>query len=199
MKTTFLAAMCVSFVAFAGGYKAGDQVIVEQGGALYEAKIVSAEKGGFKVSYKGYDEDETVDASRIKASVKAGGPWKVNDKVLVEQDKKIYAAKILSAEGDKFKVDYDGYNEQETVAADRIRAPLPKGGVKVSGGGGAAASSGGGGDAPCPGPGITRRCNGVCVNIQEDSNNCGGCGTKCRDGYHCDGHLFCRNAAGDLQ
>jgi hypothetical protein len=186
-------------VALAGGYKAGDQVIVEQGGELYEAKIVSADKGGFKVSYKGYDEEETVTAARIKAAVKTGGPWKANDKVLVEQGNKIFAAKIVSAEADnKFKVAYDGYDEQETVPADRIRAPLPKGGIKLSGGGGAAASSGAS-DAPCPGPGITRRCNGVCVNLQEDDKNCGACGSVCREGYHCDGHLFCRDASGGLQ
>ena len=53
-------------------------------------------------------------------------------------------------------------------------------------------------DAPCPGPGITRRCNGVCVNIQENNNHCGGCNNRCPDGKTCDGHLFCRDAEGNL-
>ncbi len=53
-------------------------------------------------------------------------------------------------------------------------------------------------DAPCPGPGITRRCSGTCVNIQTDDNNCGECGNRCSDGKHCDGHLFCRDSEGNL-
>jgi hypothetical protein len=56
----------------------------------------------------------------------------------------------------------------------------------------------GGADAPCPGPGLTRRCNGVCVNLQTDSRNCGSCGHVCQSGYTCDGHLSCRDAAGNL-
>src|SRR6185503_1610802 len=53
-------------------------------------------------------------------------------------------------------------------------------------------------DAPCPGPGLTRRCNGRCVNIQTDDHNCGSCGTVCASGKHCDGHMFCRDSAGNL-
>ena len=61
---------------------------------------------------------------------------------------------------------------------------------------GTRARGGGGGDLNCPGPGITRRCNGVCTSIQT-SSNCGACGAACRPGYHCDG-LFCRDASGSL-
>ncbi|MEO6574732.1 MAG: hypothetical protein ABIP89_12885 [Polyangiaceae bacterium] len=64
---------------------------------------------------------------------------------------------------------------------------------KVAAGGGAAAA-----DAPCPGPGITRRCGGRCVSLQTDDSNCGSCGTVCSGGKHYDGHLFCRDSAGNL-
>lgn len=53
-------------------------------------------------------------------------------------------------------------------------------------------------NAPCPGPGLTRRCGGVCVNIQTDDRNCGSCGHACGSGKHCDGHMFCRDANGNL-
>jgi hypothetical protein len=36
------------------------------------------------------------------------------------------------------------------------------------------------------------------VNIQTDDNNCGSCGTVCSGGKHCDGHMFCRDASGNL-
>jgi hypothetical protein len=32
---------------------------------------------------------------------------------------------------------------------------------------------------------ITRLCNGVCVDLQTDVNNCGACGTKCTSGQTC--------------
>jgi transcription elongation factor len=64
--------------------------------------------------------------------------------------------------------------------------------TKHAGGGAPAA------DAPCPGPGLTRRCGGHCVNIQTDDANCGSCGNHCQSGKHCDGHMFCRDSAGNL-
>ncbi len=53
-------------------------------------------------------------------------------------------------------------------------------------------------NAPCPGPGLTRRCGGVCVNLQTDDRNCGSCGSVCSGGKHCDGHMSCRDANGNL-
>jgi Stigma-specific protein, Stig1 len=60
------------------------------------------------------------------------------------------------------------------------------------------APNSGAGETQCPGAGINRLCNGVCVNIQTDSNNCGGCGVVCPNGKTCDGHMFCRDAEGNL-
>jgi hypothetical protein len=44
----------------------------------------------------------------------------------------------------------------------------------------------------------TTACHGKCVDYHYDDNNCGGCDSKCSDGKHCDGHLSCRDAAGNL-
>lgn len=100
-----------------------------------------------------------------------------------------------------FGVSGAGWSDHLVVTVEEVPTSTPLGICAAGGGGG---GGGGGGttssaDAPCPGPGITRRCGGRCVNIQEDSNNCGGCGVVCRDGFHCDGHLFCRDADGNLQ
>jgi Stigma-specific protein, Stig1 len=88
-----------------------------------------------------------------------------------------------------YNIKYDDGDASNHFHADRVRG-------RHSGGGGAATQSSG--NAPCPGPGLTRRCSGVCVNIQEDNNNCGSCGNRCQSGKHCDGHMSCRDANGDL-
>ena len=118
-----------------------------------------------------------------------------------------YGASIIGIAGtDKYKIHYDGYESSwdEVVGPSRMKG---FGGAATT----AAATGGGGGggggtttkavvaaDAPCPGPGLTRRCGGRCVNIQTDDNNCGSCGTSCSGGKHCDGHMFCRDSAGNL-
>ncbi len=94
----------------------------------------------------------------------------------------------------------------ETAAATASAAPTAThhgGGSPVrprgnGGGGGGGGNAGAAADAPCPGPGITRRCGGRCVSLQTDDSNCGSCGTVCSGGKHCDGHLFCRDSAGNL-
>jgi hypothetical protein len=52
--------------------------------------------------------------------------------------------------------------------------------------------------ASCAGPGWRHVCGGVCTDIKEDNNHCGGCGNRCGDGYHCDGSGTCRDASGRL-
>lgn len=44
----------------------------------------------------------------------------------------------------------------------------------------------------------TIACHGKCVDYFYDDNNCGGCDSKCNDGKHCDGHMSCRDAFGNL-
>jgi hypothetical protein len=51
------------------------------------------------------------------------------------------------------------------------------GGGPSSGGGGGAGSTGAGGGPACP-AGETR-CNGVCVDVETDTSNCGACGAAC--------------------
>lgn len=119
-----------------------------------------------------------------------------------------YAATVIGLAGaDKYKIHYNGYESSwdEVVGPSRMSgfgaAPAAGAGGGAGGGSGGGARAGGGAaaaDAPCPGPGLTRRCSGRCVNIQTDDRNCGGCGTVCSGGKHCDGHMFCRDAAGNL-
>jgi RHS repeat-associated protein len=66
----------------------------------------------------------------------------------------------------------------------------------ASGGGGGASTSPGGG---CP-DGQTS-CNGICVDMQSDANNCGACGSICGSGQGCQGGgckiLSCPGQSGD--
>ncbi|HTL38022.1 MAG TPA: hypothetical protein VL326_33050 [Kofleriaceae bacterium] len=106
-----------------------------------------------------------------------------------------YPGKISAVNADgTYNIAYDDGDKSKSLPASKVR----KAKAGSSSSGSHASSSSAASDAPCPGPGITRRCSGKCVNLQEDDNNCGGCGNKCRDGYHCDGHLFCRDAEGNL-
>ena len=108
-----------------------------------------------------------------------------------------YPGKISAVNADgTYNVNFDDGDKSKNLPLAKVKRR-----VKSTGGGG-----GGGGsttkstasDAPCPGPGLTRRCNGRCVNIQEDSNNCGSCGNVCSGGKRCDGHMSCRDAEGNL-
>ncbi len=122
--------------------------------------------------------------------------WKVGDKIQGKwSDGRWYNGKISAVNDDHtWNIKYDDGDVSNHFKADRIRARQTSSNTGGGGGGGHA----GAGNAPCPGPGLTRRCGGVCVNIQEDNNNCGSCGTRCTGGKHCDGHMFCRDAAGNL-
>ncbi|CAN5673507.1 hypothetical protein BH09MYX1_BH09MYX1_27720 [soil metagenome] len=130
--------------------------------------------------------------------------YTVGQKIDVMWKGSSYPCTVLAVlPNDHYKIHYVGWgaNWDETVGLDRIvgakGAPAPTAKPTALGGGG----GGGGGSttpAPCPGPGITRRCGGVCVNLQTDDHNCGSCGTVCSGGKHCDGHLFCRDSEGNL-
>jgi hypothetical protein len=127
--------------------------------------------------------------------------FKVGDRVMAKWDNaKWYPGKIVGIKNGKYDVNYDDGDKSRGLSPTRVRKPGAS--TTTTSGGGAKSSGGGakssGGDAPCPGPGITRRCNGKCVNIQDDDNHCGGCNNRCPSGKHCDGHLFCRDADGNL-
>jgi hypothetical protein len=109
-----------------------------------------------------------------------------------------YPGKIAAVRADgTFDVNYDDGDRSKGLSASKIRKRTATT-ASTTKSTGKTTSSRPASDAPCPGPGITRRCNGVCVNIQENSNHCGGCNNRCPAGKSCDGHLFCRDAAGNL-
>jgi len=123
---------------------------------------------------------------------------KVGDRVMARwTNGSWYPGKIVAISADgKYDVNYDDGDKSRALPAAKVRKKTVT--AAKPGGGGGKSSSKSSSDAPCPGPGITRRCNGVCVNIQENSNHCGGCNNKCPSGKTCDGHLFCRDADGNL-
>lgn len=146
---------------------------------------------------------ETATAATATTTGAQKSTYKVGDKINVMWQGSSYPSSVVAVlPNDQYKIHYTGWGASydENVGLDRIVGA--KGAAtatatatakpKSTGGGGVAA------DAPCPGPGITRRCSGVCVNLQDDDRNCGSCGNVCSGGKHCDGHLFCRDAAGNL-
>ena len=143
-------------------------------------------------------ETDSTAAATATATVAAPVGFQVGDKVQGRwSDGLWYNGKITVVNADHtYNVKYNDGDVSNHLHADRVRVP------KVAAGGGATTPNAGGGgsnaNAPCPGPGLTRRCSGVCVNIQEDNNNCGSCGNRCPSGKHCDGHMSCRDANGEL-
>jgi Lamin-B receptor of TUDOR domain len=133
-------------------------------------------------------------AEAPRPAPKASIRWKAGDLVSAvwPTDGHWYNAVIVGiAASGLFHVRYDDGIERSDITEKQIR----KRGTASGGGGG---GGGGGGQASCPGPGLTRRCGGTCVNLQTDDNNCGACGARCTGGKHCDGHMSCRDAAGNL-
>lgn len=118
-------------------------------------------------------------AKPLKVGTKIWGLW---------TDGSWYAGKITALNKDgTFKVAYDDGDGSPALTRAQIghRDAAPSSGNTASS------------EGNCPGPGHTRRCNGVCTTISDNNDNCGGCGDACKPGYTCQG-LFCRDASGNL-
>jgi len=132
--------------------------------------------------------------SAAAAAPAASAELKAGDRVMARwTNGSWYPGKISAVNADgTYNINYDDGDKSKSLPLAKVKRR-----VKSTGGGGGGGTSTAS-DAPCPGPGMTRRCGGRCVNIQEDNNNCGSCGTVCSGGKRCDGHMFCRDADGNL-
>lgn len=138
----------------------------------------------------------------IKCSQAAAGILAVGDRVMARwpNNGRWYPGRIAAVRADgTFDIHYDDGDRSTALPASSVR----KQAASTASSSSSSTSSTGVSrrpdpNAPCPGPGLTRRCNGVCVNIQENSNHCGGCNNRCPSGKSCDGHMSCRDAAGNL-
>jgi hypothetical protein len=150
----------------------------------------------------------TESAAPTASAAPASAGFKVGSKGQVLWKGTWYAASIVAVTApDKYKVHYAGYESSwdEVVGPSRMRSfgGAAAAASTTTGGAGGGTAGGGGthavaADAPCPGPGLTRRCGGRCVNLQTDDSNCGSCGSSCSGGKHCDGHMSCRDSQGNL-
>jgi len=185
---TKLAANKLRPIVEGGPYKVGDRAeAVYSDHGLYPATIISVTGDTYGVIS---DDGSTWDklttkklrplpAKPLKVGTKVWGLW---------SEGSWYAGKITAINKDgTFKVAYDDGDASPALTKAQI------GYRAVSASSGSSASS----EGNCPGPGHTRRCNGVCTTISDNNDNCGGCGDACKPGYSCQG-LFCRDASGNL-
>ncbi|MDQ3300740.1 MAG: hypothetical protein M3619_29510 [Myxococcota bacterium] len=139
--------------------------------------------------------DTTPTPTPTPGTTTAADELKVGDRVTAMwSNGRWYPGKIVAIKNGAYDVNFDDGDKGRGMPASKVK----KRKSSTSTGGGTTTRRQPANDGPCPGPGLTRRCNGVCVNIQENSNHCGGCNNRCPSGKRCDGHMFCRDAAGNL-
>ena len=173
-----------------------DQREVTTGGGVIAAgleELAASQRGPAPAPPAG---SAALDANVAADRIAADPPLKVGDRVMARwTNGKWYPGKIvaISASG-LYDINYDDGDRSRGLPGAKVR-PMGGRAIKI---GGSTARRPSNADAPCPGPGLTRRCNGVCVNIQENNNHCGGCNNRCPSGKACDGHMSCRDAEGNL-
>lgn len=175
----------------------GDKVSAQwTNGRWYPGTIGSVnDNGTYDIAFDDGDKRKGVRASQVTYIPPPKTDWKVGDRVQGRwTNGRWYNGKVAEVNPDgTFKIAYDDGDVSKALTPARIRA-IPVRTTSSSSSSSTASSA----NAPCPGPGLTRRCNGKCVNIQTDNNHCGGCNNRCPSGKSCDGHMFCRDAAGNL-
>ncbi len=185
-----LAASKIRAIVEGGPYKVGDRVeAVYSDGGLWPATIITVTDDTYGVVADAdgstWDKLTTkklrpLPAKPLKAGYTIWGQW---------TDGSWYPGKLTAVNKDgTYKVTYDDGDGSPALTKNQIGW---RNGAVAKGG------SSGASEGNCAGPGIVRRCNGVCTPIQDNDQNCGGCGEICNTGYHCQG-LFCRDASGNL-
>ncbi|MBL0218288.1 MAG: hypothetical protein IPQ07_30945 [Myxococcales bacterium] len=185
-------------VPVAGAFKQGDRVdAVWKGTGFYPGRVTKLNPDGtFEVTF---DDDGTIEnklpATKLRAYVE--DPIKAGDPVWGKwTDDVWYPGKVGAVNKDgTFKVAYTDGDTSAALPRAKVRLRDPATTPKAQRPTSSSSPAAEGGN--CAGPGMPRRCNGVCTTIQDNDNNCGGCGNKCKAGYHCAG-LFCRDAGGNL-
>lgn len=128
------------------GGRAGDKIIVVSGQGTYYGTIQEVQNINYKVKYDGYPDTYVLTRSQFhftnsnttgapaspspaqniqaqnNTATTTGNGFAIGDKVQALQGAKWYAAVIKDIKNEKYLVKYDGYNEEEWVTRERLRA-----------------------------------------------------------------------------
>jgi len=110
----------------AAKFEKGDKVEANWKGTWYKAEVLAVKDGKYEIHYEGWSDtwNQEVEEDKLRKPEGIEYSYKKDDEVEVQWKEKWYDATILEVEGkDKFKVHYDGWDDQwdESVDGNRIR------------------------------------------------------------------------------